>query len=593
MYDAEKFLFQELNPSLKLSSLSPKSSVIVTVKCPHCSYIWLTCKKSLVIGGCPSCRKSGKSFWATEHGKAFKETYSIEVSGKQEWDTIFSAALYDLKCPTCHLWFRIPLKSALNKAKKYGDICGNCNPQWRVKSGVLFKRNYPNLVKNMITDIPDDFYVSSVVPVLFNFSCGHIESAKAGNLIAQSEKCSVCLQTETEEQNQAFNKRFLFTSNSNKKNTHCATCEKEINISFRKARDHFLKNKKVICLQCQYPNPLIDPSKWQTIRWSASNTQSAETLTTGSGYRAKLECIAKGHLWENFVYAIQDKCPHCYSKSNAELEIASFLDDLGVTFKQNDRSKIAPQELDFVIEDAKMAIEYNGLYWHREAHLQDKNYHKKKFEECQEQGLTLFTIWESDWLSKKDLVKGMLAYKLQKSNKKKIAARKTLVKEIEGNIARSFLNENHLQGASRSTIFYGAFYQDSLIAVIGFTLRKTGVFCLDRYATAFTYQGGFSKMLKHFINSNEVREIVTFSDNAYSDGNLYSQNGFISDEILPVDYKYIVGNDLKHKFNFRRKRFQSDPALFWDETMSESELAKHNGLDRVWDCGKIRWRLTV
>ena len=61
---------------------------------------------------------------------------------------------------------------------------------------------------------------------------------------------------------------------------------------------------------------------------------------------------------------------------------------------------------------------------------------------------------------------------------------------------------------------------------------------------------------------------------------------------LAPDYMYIVNGERKHKFGYRLKRFQSDPELKYVVGLTERELAALNGLERVWDAGKTRYRKT-
>ena len=90
-----------------------------------------------------------------------------------------------------------------------------------------------------------------------------------------------------------------------------------------------------------------------------------------------------------------------------------------------------------------------------------------------------------------------------------------------------------------------------------------------------------------------IDTIITFSDHQVSDGGLYEKLGFFCDKELSPDYKYIVDNKRIHKFNYRLKRFKQDPTLIYKEGLTESELAKLNGLERIWDCGKTRWVMIV
>lgn len=74
---------------------------------------------------------------------------------------------------------------------------------------------------------------------------------------------------------------------------------------------------------------------------------------------------------------------------------------------------------------------------------------------------------------------------------------------------------------------------------------------------------------------------------------MYETLGFEKDKVLKPDYKYVVDKKRVHKFNYRRKRFKNDPNLIYDENMSEAEMARLNGIDRVWDCGKTRWVIHI
>jgi hypothetical protein len=587
--DVTLFLHQELN-EVRIDQLSPKSKLPITMKCPDCSLIWKTSKNTLLQTGCPSCRKEQKSFWATEKGLEWKEKFAITLTNENKYDTEASSELYDLRCTECNTWLRLPLNSALKREQKYATFCGVCNPQHRVKTGALLIKNNPQIANRISpdTEAHNDFYIAQSTPIKFLFDCGHYDDEKPLKFLRNQKACRSCTQLLKETEEDALGKRFAVKDENTFSGT-CEVCKEELSLQRAVAKGIIKDNKQVLCRKCKYKNGLFDLTLWENVKWSSNNRLPSTEFTTGSGVRAEFECLAKGHNWSNFIYAAQDKCPQCYSKSGPESEIAEYLDTLNVHYIQNDRKVLHPKELDFLIPDHSLAIEYNGLFWHRETKLKDRNYHYSKFIECQKNNLSLFTIWESDWVDRKALVKEMIAYKLGVSHKPRVPARKTVVKVIDSASARQFLEVNHLQGASRSTVFLGGFFEGSLVSVMGFTLLGT-VARLDRFATSVIYQGGFTKLLQHFLKTYECQEVVTFSDNCYSDGGLYSSNGFVRVKDLKPDYKYVVGKELRHKFNFRLDKFRKDPNLKFQEGLSEASLAKLNNLDRVWDCGKVKWK---
>lgn len=67
---------------------------------------------------------------------------------------------------------------------------------------------------------------------------------------------------------------------------------------------------------------------------------------------------------------------------------------------ENCRSLITPYELDIVIPEKKIAIEFDGLYWHSDDQI-DSEYHVRKTTACEKIGFQLIHIFENEWQTKK------------------------------------------------------------------------------------------------------------------------------------------------------------------------------------------------
>lgn len=164
------------------------------------------------------------------------------------------------------------------------------------------------------------------------------------------------------------------------------------------------------------------------------------------------------------------------------------------------RSVIAPKELDIYIPEKKIAIEFNGVYWHTLDKVNgDKNYHYDKWKMCADKGIQLITIWEDEWRDKQEIVKSMLAYKLGVNDGEKVYARNTQVVNVTTQVARDFLNDYHIQGFASGSVYYALVDKDDLSKVYAVSVwRKTGnVLYLDRYATSCNVVGGLGKLLKY------------------------------------------------------------------------------------------------
>lgn len=103
-------------------------------------------------------------------------------------------------------------------------------------------------------------------------------------------------------------------------------------------------------------------------------------------------------------------------------------------------------------------------------------------------------------------------------------------------------------------------------------------------------------MLRHFINSNDAKTILSFGDRRWvsdNDGNLYTKLGFKLDGILEPDYKYYNPSVSKYtrfeKYDFRKIRLSEKYGF--SLKMSEKEMAEHLGYGRIWDCGILRYKL--
>ena len=253
------------------------------------------------------------------------------------------------------------------------------------------------------------------------------------------------------------------------------------------------------------------------------------------------------------------------------------------------RSLIGPYEVDFFFPELRFAIEVNGLYWHSEQFGKNRNYHRDKYVSCRAQGVSLFQVWEDDWYYKRSILQRMIAHRL-KVSPKGVGARQARIGDVSVSVAREFMNTNHIQGFVGASKHFGLWDKKTNLLVAVFSVvKQQDCYFIVRYATSVSVPGGFSKLLKHFEIVGNPRRVVTFSDCEISDGFLYEQNGFRFDQFIRPDYKYVVNGKREHKFGFRKIRFERDPDLLFDSSATENELAKLNGLGKVWDSGKVRW----
>ena len=288
--------------------------------------------------------------------------------------------------------------------------------------------------------------------------------------------------------------------------------------------------------------------------------------------------------------------------SSYEREIGDFISSLGVEHYAN-RQILIGREIDILVPNVNIGFEFDGLKWHTEFFgRKGHKYHIDKTLQCNEKGYGLIHIFEDEYVEHKDIVLAKIKHILGKdSGLPKIPGRKIVVKEILSNDAKEFLNTFHIQGFYKSTVYLGGFYEDKLVAVMALkngNIKNNG-WELVRFATDnnYVYQGVASKMFTYFIRHYEPDAVVSFADRRWTpwgNNNLYTKLGFMLESITKPDYRYY--NEKVHKYKRVHKMSMCKTILNkkygFPMTMTELEMTRELGYDRIWDCGlfKYVWR---
>lgn len=279
-------------------------------------------------------------------------------------------------------------------------------------------------------------------------------------------------------------------------------------------------------------------------------------------------------------------------RSSAEIKLFNILNSISeLKWEANDRSIINPYELDLVCREAKLAIEYCGLYWHSEyTGEKAKDYHKKKLEACLNAGYDLITVFESDDFDK---VLALLSSKM--GINKRIFAKKCSVEIISSSDAKQFHDENHMHGHIGGSVHIALKNDDIIIQILTMgksRFSKEYEWECNRMTSksGITVVGGASRLYKHFIRLYNPSSIITYSDLRFGSGKVYEKCGFKRLENTPLNYWYFNRNDPSKLFSrmvFQKHKLQSFPA--YDKSLTEWEILKASRYDRIWDCGNAKY----
>lgn len=289
-------------------------------------------------------------------------------------------------------------------------------------------------------------------------------------------------------------------------------------------------------------------------------------------------------------------CPSCGTLiSKGEDEIFSFLEGLSVKCEKRNRTILNRKEIDIYIPDYKIGIEFDGIRWHSEEFGKGKEYHLNKTEECKKQGIRLIHIFEDEWLYKQEIIKHKILHILHKDTHcMKIGARKCSVREITYKESNLFLEQYHLQGSVRGSVYLGSFYKDILVGAMIFKKedKNKKEWELSRFATNWDYSlpGIASKMFNFFIKKYTPSKVKSFLDRCWNNEssiNVYDKLGFHVESVLPPDYKYVKGMERIHKFNCRKKILAKK--YNFPLSMTEKEMTLALKMYRIWDCGLVKY----
>lgn len=320
------------------------------------------------------------------------------------------------------------------------------------------------------------------------------------------------------------------------------------------------------------------------------NYNTVTTNTTIKNTCGHEYTVMPGNLVSNSTGLVCRTCFPEVKVSRAETEIYEYVKSIySGWIIQSDRLFLEGKELDIVLPDIGLAIEYNGNRWHSED-MRPTNYHLNKTLAVEALEYQLIHITENEWTLKQNIVKSRLASIIGKTDK--LYARKLICKQI--NFPAEFLNINHIQGSGSITKYnYGLFEKETLVAIMTFSAPRfsnAANYELVRYCSLLntTIVGGASKLMAAFTKEH-TGSILSYSDKRWSQGKMYSKLEFKLSHSSKPNYRYY-----KYKQSLSRYQCQKHllPKLvpdFYSEELSESQIMVAAGYYKVFDCGNDVW----
>lgn len=215
-----------------------------------------------------------------------------------------------------------------------------------------------------------------------------------------------------------------------------------------------------------------------------------------------------------------------------------------------------------------------------------KNYHKEKSLNALKNGYRCIHIFDWDDIDK--------IISLFKKDKKRIFARKCILKKVNKKEVKKFLNINHLQSYCKGqSICLGLYFDSELVQIMTFgkpRYNKNYQYELLRLCTKNDCYviGGVKRLFKYFITEYNPNSIISYCDTSKFTGKVYSEIGFIKEKISSpschwynLKTKQHINNTLLLKLGFD-KIFGTD----FGKGVDNEELMLKNNFIQIYDCGQ-------
>jgi len=280
--------------------------------------------------------------------------------------------------------------------------------------------------------------------------------------------------------------------------------------------------------------------------------------------------------------------------SKGEKDFADLLEKVfGFGIIQNDRTILAPKEIDIYIPESKLGIEYHGSYWHSVDDEDVNNSHISKFLLSKEKGIRLLQLFDREIDNKKEIVLSMIANHIKSDMIKQIHARKCVVKEINSSQYKDFCNKNHMQGYTPASIKIGLFFKEELVSVMSFgksRFSKKHQYEMIRFCNKLYHNvtGAMSKLFSNFVRNYDPETIVTYADARFFNGESYKNLGFeFSHHTLP-NYWYVSSktDELESRIKYQKHKLQ-DLLENFDPKCTEKKNMIDNGYRIAYDAGNL------
>lgn len=268
--------------------------------------------------------------------------------------------------------------------------------------------------------------------------------------------------------------------------------------------------------------------------------------------------------------------------------------------KQENKFLIDRKEYFDTIEQQSVRVQFIS----NDNTFNNRKYHQRKSIDCISNGIRLINIYEYEWLNpiKRKILTDIVNRALDKSEVNKVYARKTKIKYIETEEIRGFLNENHLQGYTASSVNLGLYDNGELVEVMTFGKPRFNTECeweLIRLCTKLGYSvvGGSEKLFKAFLKAYSPKSIISYCNIGKFNGSVYFKLGFRFKRVTSPNYVWVnlKSGEILTRYQTMKREIIKRFNLSENCMDTEDDIMKFYDFVKIYDSGNavLSWNREI
>lgn len=300
------------------------------------------------------------------------------------------------------------------------------------------------------------------------------------------------------------------------------------------------------------------------------------------------------------TFALEDIVDIETMSSQFESEICDMLYKLkpDLVIERNTRSVLSHnRELDIYLPDYKLAIEFNGTYWHKYP-TKPLKYHQDKTFACRDIGIRLIHIFEYEWVNEatRNKIEQMLHDIVL--SVKPIYARNLYIDQLTNEEAAEFINRYHLQNAVSAEVNLALKSGNEIIQVMTFgraRFDKEAQYELLRLCTksGVTVIGGAERLIKYFITEYSPESIVSYCNISKFTGEVYNRIGFKYLGVTTPNYVWVSSDSRRVLTRYQCQKSRLVKLGLGTEDETENSIMEGLGYYKVYDSGNNKYAYTA